>query len=156
MALPGSGSISIAQIATEIGVSLPLDINATNVRQLAGVASGNIVMPTDFYGKSWAPVCALTVGDMEGYATTDGTSPGSPQDTDSISVTAGVGGFTYQWHKTGAASIVGSSTGTTLTLRYQSTSSEEASGTYYCTVTGANGVSANSNVGNYTLVVELI
>ena len=52
MTLPASGSISIQDIATELGVSLPLDINAANVRTLAGVASGNIVMPNDFWGKS--------------------------------------------------------------------------------------------------------
>lgn len=52
MTLPSSGQITIAMIATELGVSLPLDLNASNVRTLAGKPTGNVVMPTDFYGKS--------------------------------------------------------------------------------------------------------
>lgn len=52
MALPSSGSITIAMIATELGVGLPLSLTDTNVRALAGKATGNVVLPTDFYGKS--------------------------------------------------------------------------------------------------------
>lgn len=52
MALPGSGQITIQMIATELGVSLPLDLNASNVRALAGVPSGSIIMPDHFWGKS--------------------------------------------------------------------------------------------------------
>lgn len=52
MALPGSGTITIAMIATELGVGLPLDLNAANVRALAGVPSGPITMPNHFWGKS--------------------------------------------------------------------------------------------------------
>jgi hypothetical protein len=79
MTLPASGSISIQDIATELGVSLPLDINATNVRTLAGVASGNIVMPTDFYGKTaadpipnamdWANITSVDDGTDTGNST---------------------------------------------------------------------------------------
>jgi len=52
MALPTSGTITLAMIAAELGVGLPLDLNAANVRALAGKPSGNIIMPNDFYGKS--------------------------------------------------------------------------------------------------------
>lgn len=52
MTLPASGPISIADIATELGVGLPLSLTASNVRALAGVPSGNIVLPNDFWGKS--------------------------------------------------------------------------------------------------------
>lgn len=52
MTLPSSGTITLADIATELSVSLPIDLNDSNVRALAGVPSGSIVMPTDFYGKS--------------------------------------------------------------------------------------------------------
>lgn len=52
MALPGSGTITLQMIATELGVSLPLDLNATNVRALAGKPTGTITMPNDFWGKS--------------------------------------------------------------------------------------------------------
>ena len=38
------------------GASAQVSLNDTNVRTLAGVASGAIVMPTDFYGKGGATV----------------------------------------------------------------------------------------------------
>jgi hypothetical protein len=60
MALNPSGAISLAgpstgqSIAIELGVSATatISLNDTTVRTLAGVASGVIVMPTDFWGKS--------------------------------------------------------------------------------------------------------
>ena len=60
MALNPSGAISLAgptagqSIAVELGLSATatISLNDTVVRTLAGVASGVIVMPTDFWGKS--------------------------------------------------------------------------------------------------------
>lgn len=60
MALNGSGPISLAgstsgqSIALELGLSATgtISLNTASVRELAGVASGAIVMPTNFYGKS--------------------------------------------------------------------------------------------------------
>ena len=60
MALNSSGSISLA--GTTLGESIQIELggngatqislNDSTVRTLAGVSSGQIVMPTDFYGKS--------------------------------------------------------------------------------------------------------
>jgi hypothetical protein len=60
MALNGSGPISLAgatagqSIAVELGLSATgqISLNDASVRTLAGVPSGAIIMPTDFYGKS--------------------------------------------------------------------------------------------------------
>ena len=52
MTLPSSGSITLAQVAAELGQSLPIDLNSAPVRALAGKPTGSVVMPTDFYGKS--------------------------------------------------------------------------------------------------------
>ena len=60
MALNPSGAISLAgpvagqSIAVELGVSATatISLNDTNVRTLAQVPSGVIIMPTNFYGKS--------------------------------------------------------------------------------------------------------
>ena len=60
MALNNSGPISLGgstsgqSIALEIGQSATaqISLNDANVRTLAGVASGAIIMPTNFYGKS--------------------------------------------------------------------------------------------------------
>lgn len=61
MALPTSGSISMAQIAGELGLSLPLDLNDSRVRALAGKPSGPISMPSDFYGKSAGPTVTIQI-----------------------------------------------------------------------------------------------
>jgi hypothetical protein len=60
MTLNSSGPISLGGTATNASVNLELSqafnaqisMNDTNVRTLAGVASGAITMPTNFYGKS--------------------------------------------------------------------------------------------------------
>lgn len=156
MTLAASGTITMAQIATEMGVSLPIGLTDSNVRQLCGVASGSVVLPTDFYDKSWAPVCNLSVGNMSGESSTDGVLAGTVTDSDTINVTKGVASFTYQWYITGSASIIGGSTSSTLTLRFQSTSAGEISGTYYCVVTGGNSVSTTSSTGSYTFVITLV
>jgi hypothetical protein len=60
MALNASGPISLGGSTAGQSINLELSqsataqvsLNDTNVRTLAGVASGAIVMPTDFYGKS--------------------------------------------------------------------------------------------------------
>lgn len=60
MALNASGPISLGGATAGQSINLELgqsatattSLNATNVRTLAGVASGAIIMPTNFYGKS--------------------------------------------------------------------------------------------------------
>jgi hypothetical protein len=54
MTLPASGAISTAQIRAEIGGSGAVTIPSSEVRTLTGVASGAIVLPTDFHGKDGA------------------------------------------------------------------------------------------------------
>ena len=97
MALNGSGPISLG--GTTVGESINLELgysatatislNDTAVRDLAGVASGTIVVPTDFYGKSSVTV-ALNPFTWDG--STEG-STGTIYDVDIIysgNVTAGV------------------------------------------------------------------
>jgi predicted ATP-grasp superfamily ATP-dependent carboligase len=69
MPLNGSGPISLAgstagqSIALELGLSATgtISLNDAAVRTLAGVASGAIVMPTDFYGKSNRVTASATI-----------------------------------------------------------------------------------------------
>lgn len=56
MTLPASGSITIAQIMAEIGDSFPVTIPNANWRTLAGKPTGSLVIPNDFWGKSWRSV----------------------------------------------------------------------------------------------------
>lgn len=73
MALNSSGPISLAgstagqSIAVELGQSASgqISLNDTNVRTLAGVSSGAITMPTNFYGKSNAPTFAYVTSTLQ-------------------------------------------------------------------------------------------
>ena len=78
MALNASGPISLGGSTTGQSVNLELgqsataqvSMNDTNVRTLAGVSSGAIVMPTNFYGKSSA-----TVNFTDAYVLSTNSSP---------------------------------------------------------------------------------
>lgn len=72
MTLPSSGSITLAQIAAELGQPLPIDLNSPSVRALAGKPTGLVTMPTDFYGKTanFAVPLAIWTNDPSGTAET--------------------------------------------------------------------------------------
>lgn len=53
MTLPASGPLTIGQILAEIGDSYPVTIPNANWRLLAGKPTGSLVIPNDFWGKSW-------------------------------------------------------------------------------------------------------
>ncbi len=55
MALPTSGTITLNDIRTELGLTGTISLNDTAVRALAGKTSGTVILPTDFYGKSNLP-----------------------------------------------------------------------------------------------------
>lgn len=52
MTLPTSGSISIDDIKAELGITGELSLLDQRVRDLAGIQSGSVTLPNDFYGKS--------------------------------------------------------------------------------------------------------
>lgn len=62
MTLPSSGGLSFAQILAEIGDSFPVTIPNANWRILAKKPTGSLIIPTDFYGKSWP---AITLADTK-------------------------------------------------------------------------------------------
>ena len=78
MTLNSSGPISLGGSTAGQSINLELSqsatatvsLNDTNVRTLAGVASGAIVVPTDFYGKSAATVTISnqTISDLDASA----------------------------------------------------------------------------------------
>jgi hypothetical protein len=79
MTLASSGEISLGgstatrSINLELGqaATATISLNDANVRTLAGVASGAIVVPTDFYGKSNV---LITFSDYSVFAAAAGTS----------------------------------------------------------------------------------
>lgn len=85
MALNGSGPISLAgstagqSIAVELGLSPTgaISLNDAAVRTLAGVPSGAIVMPTDFYGKSNRVTASATISsNTNNYTVNTAKAPG--------------------------------------------------------------------------------
>ena len=152
MTLPASGSITIAAIAAELEVSLPLDINASNVRSLAGVASGNITMPTDFYGKS-SLTASIVEASFSGTATAfGGGSTTAYTGFATLAVAGGgTGAITYQWHVTGGAGITASTSSTTR-LALSGTAGASISGTVWCVVT-REGVSRTTATKTYELSI---
>lgn len=54
MALPSSGAISTSQIQAEIGDTGSITIPDANTRTLTGKSTGPLVIPNDFWGKSWS------------------------------------------------------------------------------------------------------
>lgn len=126
MPLNTSGPISLAgstvgqSIAVELGLSATgtISLNQTNVRTLAGVPSGAITMPTNFYGKAnrvsishtfttSTVNASLNISSISGYST--GTSD----------ITVTVNGGVYLWaNSTGSygLNLTGGASGDTLTL----------------------------------------
>lgn len=80
MSLPSAPPISMSQIASELGVSLPLSLTDSRVRQLAGIPSGNISI-LDLLGKSNTPTTAMFVESSPSgqFAGKSGFSDGVPR-----------------------------------------------------------------------------
>lgn len=153
MALPASGPISLAQVRTELGLSGPISLGQSQVRSLAGVASGPISL-SNLHGKS-AALPSLTVNKSSNASGSDETSsPGGATtvNTNTVTCTAsgGSGSYTYAWtYVSGeAATVLSPSSNATYFRRVKSAplidgTANNYSGTYRCTatdtVTGATG-----------------
>ncbi len=129
MALNGSGPISLGgsttgqSIAVELGLSptASISLNQTNVRTLAGVASGTIVMPTNFWGKSNAYVVNVTISsDTADYNMKNAAISAGWNQTDvlNMTVTINSGIYVYSSSTSTAALVTGSTfpTGTVLNI----------------------------------------
>lgn len=73
MTLPASGPLTIGQILAEIGDSYPVTIPNANWRQLAGKPTGPLIIPDDFWGKSWKSAAYMGLVD-EGVSVTFGAA----------------------------------------------------------------------------------
>jgi hypothetical protein len=154
--LPSSGTITLQDIATELGVGLPIDLNAANVRALAGVPSGSITMPDHFWGKSSASL-SITVG-----ARTQVRVGGSASNLFRASrpLTVVANGFTvstYTWTISSTnhiAYLTSYNTGPSVNVQiiYDAFEDEfyDDSGTVYLTVVDTGGVSRSTSV-NFSL-----
>ena len=126
MTLNASGKISLA--GTTVGQSIQVELGGTgttrislndnNVRTLAGVPSGRIVMPTNFYGKSSRVSLSFTFSASTADATLNVTSiSGYIAGFSDITVTVNSGVYLYAT-STGSPGLAlsGGTTGDTITL----------------------------------------
>ena len=60
MALPTTGTISLLQVAAELGVSPPLSLNDSRTRALAGIPTGTIDL-NSLRGKSSGPTLTINI-----------------------------------------------------------------------------------------------
>lgn len=144
MTLPASGSISLGQVAAELGIGLPLSLGDSRVRNLAGVASGPISLG-QLRGKSGvAPLSATSTNDS-GYASTvagGGTVSCSPR----VTAGGGTGVITYLWvftsNPNGCTLSNATSAACTVSKTYTQSSNGVANATLRCTVRDGGGTGA--------------
>ena len=126
MTLNASGPISLAgstagqSIAVELGLSATgtISLNTASVRTLAGVASGAIIMPTNFYGKSDRVSVSFTYSANTQQASLNLSALGGYSSGKS-DITVTVNSAIYLWSDstgTPALNITGGTTGDTLTI----------------------------------------
>lgn len=99
MTLPTSGGISMAQIAAELGLSLPLSSIDPRVLALAGKSTPPVTMPTDFYGRSAsgaAPAFSVSKTDASGSAIST-TAGGTVSCAPSVQEMGGTAPYARTW-----------------------------------------------------------
>jgi hypothetical protein len=137
MTLPSSGSISTTQIENEIGVA-SISIPDANTRQLTGKSTGALVMPTDFYGKSWGPKWTPRGGTYSDSA----RYPNAAYYTISCSETAT---WTYSSLGLASASVSNGGSATSITFSLQPSQFQDQSASIAVSST------ASGNTQNYTI-----
>lgn len=144
MTLPASGSVSTAQIRTELGGSGPVTFPNAETRALTGVGAGAITLPTGFYGKSGTPAFSAS---NNGPANAAGAGPS--QTTNSVTVTpsGGTAPYSYAWAKDSGDTISANSpTAATTSFTGSTADGETASAVFTCTVTDNVGAKAYTSV----------
>lgn len=110
MALPTSGAISLDDIKAELGITGELSLLDQRVRDLAGIQSGGLTLPNDFYGKSSRTV-RLVIQSFDQVQMGFGTWNQQQYDriTFGISVTPYLAPSSYSWgnevYGTGATAV---------------------------------------------------
>lgn len=144
MTTPSSPPIGLKDVATELGVSSSgLSLGASNVRALAGIASGPIGLHSLLNKSSYTPMVATVTGGGSESQPTTSWSFGV-----SVSVTGGNGVTGYTWKLTGTSGTASISAGqgtasATVTLTGVG-SGQTANTDVHCTVTDT-GHSVDSN-----------
>jgi hypothetical protein len=154
MTLPASGSITLAQVAGELGISLPLSLGDSRVLALAG-KSGLPISLSDLYGKSGqAPRSATASGSDQQY--NSASAPGTGSATGTVFPAGGSGGYSFAWSLVSSTNspTVGALNASTvgITKSYNRNANGSASATFNVTVTDSQG--HTYTVNGVTLSIE--
>jgi hypothetical protein len=138
MTLPASGAISLAQVATELGISASgINLNQANVRALAGGATNMNALR----GKSAStPLSAIGHDDTAYYQNT-GSGSGTIRCYPMVVASGGSGGYTYAWTKQSGSGNISNSTiyNPNVYMTYSKSSSGNAVSLWSCVVTDSLG-----------------
>lgn len=142
MTLPATGSISMSQVATELGISQTgLSLNDARVRALAGVLSGPISF-SNLRGKTKLSVTANSV-----YATNNTGITGPISGNSAATPVGGTAPYTYSWvFVSGTSFTLENSATATATFSRTVSPGDVWSAIYRVTVTDVNGISAMANI----------
>ena len=107
----------------------------------------------DGVGGVWKQTFASISATISGGVTLSGATNSHAFGTNTVSITGGIGPFTYQWHESDDFQGVWTAAGTgiTQTVNVSGVSSTNTSAaSYYCTVTDTGtGLTATTNTANY-------
>lgn len=145
MTLPTSAPISLDQVATELGLGLPISLGDTAVRNLAGISSGAISM-ISLLGKS---ASIVVTGNSAAASYTQSSSNYTATQSVSVTPSGGSGGYTYAWSLTDAQGCtLGATNGQSCSVSHQIprtiTDPGSAIGTLQCVVSDGSGHSTTA------------
>lgn len=160
MTLPASGSISLGDVMTELrvtnpGRAYPISLGDTDVRSLAGVASGAISL-SDLYGKGAYAAMSGSVPNVSDTAPSDPATNTAVHIPISVVFTGGQAPFTYAWsHVSGTGTVTAANASSTtanfVNARF-STPGEVQSQVVQCVVTDATSATL-TRTGTATLTI---
>lgn len=142
MTLPTTGPISMAMVASELGISATgLSLNDSRVRNLAGIPSGSISF-ANLRGKSASvPTLSISLSPSPAVGRASSANAGSGSVTVTASVSGGSGGYTFNWTQVGTGTGWGIANGTTASARFSHsvTSTQIFTTRFRCTVNDNGG-----------------
>jgi hypothetical protein len=143
MTLPASGSITLGDVAAELGIGLPLSLGDARVLALAGKSAPPISL-SDLYGKSAAAPMSGSIPNSSGTTLAPGSSPTHTETVSvSINVQGGVLPLSYAWsHVTGDGSVTavnGANTSASFTVSRFAPAGTIYSQVVQCVVTDSTG-----------------
>lgn len=163
MALPGSGTLTLEMIRAEFGGGYPIALSqyyrggglVPNTGTNAAVPTSGAISVSNFYGAAnYTPMSLGKSGDAYGsnFTTVAGGNVSVTTDSVTISVSNGLGPFSYSWsYLSGASAGVGSPSSATTTFSRTAAApvvdgENVVTGYYRCTVTDATSATATIDV----------